>query len=343
MEIWFNSPAKMGRNKSDITKEQLLEALYETDTQIQAGEKLGCSQGTVSNLMAEYAIEAKAKGKTPKDDAIEMPDYTFEQSKILLSKLQKVSRPSVGYDEVEIDIETEFKILLIPQGDWHIGARFVDYDQLMEDIEFIARTPNIYVGLCGDYCDNYNTSSYKGGQVEQVLPIQDQKAHAETLIKKMEGKILWFINGCHDEWSYFSDGFDFAQFLAHKNQQGYYMGHNGRVLLKVGDILYKIYVTHNTQNNSRLNDSHGLKWVCRDDIGYDIGIKAHNHKPNVEEFVLRRKKRYGVSCGSYKGVDRNASKKGYPRVRLEIPGILLHPKEKEVILSMDYRELVKYL
>jgi len=137
----------MGRNRLEITKEELIEALDKTSTQAQAGELLGCSQGTVSNLMTEYEIEATASGETESDEALEMPDYTFEQSKILLGELQKVSRPSIGYNDVKIKINTNYKILLIPQADWHIGARYVDYAQLMEDLEFIANTPNVYTGL----------------------------------------------------------------------------------------------------------------------------------------------------------------------------------------------------
>ena len=333
----------MGRNKIEITKEELEKALDETSTQAKAGELLGCSQATICNLMAKHGIEAKARGETETDEALEMPDYTFEQSKKLLSELQKVTRPTVGYNEVNISIDTNYKILLVPLADWHIGARYVNYNQLLEDIEFIAGTPNVYAGLCGDYCDNYNTSAYKAGQIEQSLPIQNQKAHVETMIKKLEGKLLWFINGCHDEWSYISDGFELAQFLAHKSQQGYYMGHNGIVRLTVGDVPYKLFVTHNTFRNSAINDGHGLKWVCREHLGFDIGIKAHNHKPHTEEFILRGRRRYLVSCGTYKGQDRHGSKKGFPQTRLEIPGILLHPKKKEAILNIDYRELIKYL
>ena len=48
--------------------------------------------------------------------------------------------------------------------------------------------------------------------------------------------------------------------------------------------------------------------------------------------ILRRKTRYGVSCGAYKGKDRYSSKRGYPGLEHKIPGILLHPKKKEVIL-----------
>ena len=92
-----------------------------------------------------------------------------------------------------------------------------------------------------------------------------------------------------------------------------------------------------------MSEGHGLKWVCMQGGGFDIGIQAHKHKPHVEDFIMRRKRRYLLSCGSYKGPDRYGSKKGYPPLKLEIPGIILNPNEKEVIQNIDYRELLDYL
>jgi hypothetical protein len=107
--------------------------------------------------------------------------------------------------------------------------------------------------------------------------------------------------------------------------------------------VYKIFTTHNTFRNSTLNDGHGLKWILREHCGFDIGIKAHNHKPHLEEFILRGKTRYIIGCSSYKGQDRHSSKEGFPPTKLLVPGILLHPKRKEIIGNIDYRELKDYL
>lgn len=333
----------MARTNKNITKKELEKELGKSRTQAQAAKALEVTQPYISQLMKEYGLGAEAIGKTPKDSRIEMPNYTYKQVKTLTKQLMKTSVPTIGYDDVDIEIKTKHNILLIPEADWHIGAKWVWYDRLEFDIDFIRDTPNTFTGICGDLCDNILSSPFRAKNREQTLSVQQQKAFAETYLKELKGKILWLLNGCHCEWSHDNDGFDLAQYLAHKDQFGYFMGHNGFVNLTVGNVEYKMYVTHNTIDNSSRNDGHGLRWVCRETGGFDIGIKAHNHKPFIDDFIMRKKPRYAMGCGSYKGKDRYVSKRGYHPSTLEIPGMILNPDEKEVIMNLDYRELVKYL
>jgi len=333
----------MARTNKNITEGQLEEALNKTNTQTQAGKILGITQSYVSQLMKTFGMDAEVVGTTPKDERVEMPNYTYKQVRAITKQLMKASVETIGYNIVEMEIKTKYNILLIPMADWHIGAKWVWYDRLEEDIDFIRDNANVYTGLCGDFCDNIDSSPFKSKAREQTLSVQQQKAFAETYLKELRSKVLWFLNGCHDEWSHDNDGFDLAQYLAHKDTLGYYMGHNGWIKLKVGKITYKIFVTHNTINNSSLNEGHGLKHVLMKAGGFDIGIQAHKHRPHVETFILRKKRTHLLSCGSYKGSDRYGSKKGYPPLKLEIPGILLNPNRKEAILNIDYRELIKYL
>jgi len=333
----------MARTNRNITEKELKSALKKSTTQTQAAKILKVTQSYVSQLMKTFGMEATVIGKTPKDERVELPNYTYEQIKAITKRLMKTSVSTIGYDEVDIEIKTKHNILLIPQADWHVGAKWVWYNRLESDIDFIRDTSNVFTGLNGDLMDNINSSPFRSKAREQTLTVQQQKAFAETYVKELKGKVLWFLNGCHDEWSHDNDGFDLAQYLSHKDEYGYYMGHNGFINLKVGDVVYRIYVTHNTINNSASNDGHGLRWVCRETGGFDIGIKAHNHKPYVEDFVMRKKRRYGMSCGAYKGKDRYGSKRGYSPLKLEVPGIILSPDEKEVIMNIDYRELVDYL
>lgn len=333
----------MGRKELDITKESLGKALEEFPTQKLAADSLGCSQGTISNKIKKFGLGPKVIAKTPRDPKKEQVSFTWDEVKKILLKIQDENSKTVGYEKVEIEIESNGNILFIPISDLHIGSRYTYSRELIEIIELIKNNPQVLTGFNGDLADNYNTSAYKSGQIEQVLQIQKQKAIIETLVKELEGNILWFINGCHDEWSYFNDGFDLAQYLAHKDQQGYYMGHHGRVDIILNGIKYRTFVIHNTFRNSSINEGHGLKWVCREHVSYDIAIKAHNHKAHVEEFFMRGKKRYAMACGSFKGQDRNGSKKGYPPTGRTTPGFLLNAKKKEIILDIDYRNLVKYL
>jgi len=333
----------MARTNRNVTQKELEEALEKALTQTKAAKILGVTQSYVSQLMKHFEIDASMVGETPRDEKLEAPSYTYNQVKALTKGLMEVNSPTVGYDQVSIKLDTKYNILIVPLADWHIGARWVYYDRLEKDLEFIRDTANVFCGLNGDYCDNYEVSPYRQGRHEQQLSVAQQKAVCETYLKEIKGKVLWFLNGCHDEWSYINDGFDLAQYLAHKDQHGYYMGHNGVVNLKIGKVSYKLYTTHKAIGSTKRNPGNGLKEVLREHGEYDIGISAHRHVPHTEQFINKKLERYIVTCGPYKGQDRNGSQAGYAPTKLDIPGILLSPKERTIITNIDYRKLVQYL
>lgn len=332
----------MGRNSLDISEEELVEALKKTKTQSQAGELLGISQASVSNYMREFNISPKKLMNTPIIRAHQSPNLSYEELIQILVQAQEEEEPTVGYNEVDISIETDRNIAIFPTADWHIGARWVDYKRLIQMIEDIVNQPYAYTLLCGDFCDNYNQTAYRGGQVEEKIPIQWQKYAAEVFIKRLAPKGLGIINGCHDEWSWFNDGFDFAKYLASKGDC-YYLGHNGYINLKVNDIDYRIFMTHNTYRNSTINEGHGLRSALKEHGDFDVGVCAHAHKPFVETFVLRGEKKWIMRCGAFKGQDRHASKGGFPPTYECTPGFILNHDKKDVIMDIDYTKLLEYL
>jgi len=332
----------MGRSEIVIDKEELKEQLNLLPTQKKVGEHFGVSQATISNKIRDYEI-TKVAGRTDRDEKIEFPSLSWEKTKEILFAVQDENSPTIGYEKVEMEIETAGNILIVPLMDMHIGARYTYSRELIDLIDLIRDNPQVFTGFNGDLADNYNTSAYKSGQIEQSIPLMKQKAIVEALVKRLQGNILWFVNGCHDEWSYFNDGFDLAQYLSHKDRQGYYMGHHGRVDIFLNGIRYRIFVIHNTFRNSSLNEGHGLKWICREHVTYDMAVKGHNHTAHIEEYVLRGKNRYSMAGNAWKGQDRHGSKQGYPKTGKTTPGFILNSKTKEFILDIDYRNLVKYI
>lgn len=687
----------MGRKSLVIDKEELIEKLKELPTQNDVAEYFDCSQGTISNKVREYDIGPKLVMKTKKREGMELPEFSYDDLKKTLTQLEDRAEKSIGYNEVDIEIETERPIGILPLQDFHIGARYVFYRRLFESVDTIVDHPFIFTTLNGDYADNYNTSAYKAGQIEQAIPIQEQKASVESIIKRLAPSTLSIINGCflegtpvvaddytmkpietinrvlgkeesydvkkhwqnnyhsgdicrisylgntvfnipatnnhpfvglkreniqcpyrengrfckginvgkfcndrcknkpiikpetilagdlevgdfvyipkpkdpkgnkfttedmeifgwylaegstipekavtiftlgiterkqverlqeliethhsdkissttlierkkknvqslrvygkefaewickycgryshskklhidvinesneklaklvdcfrlgdghtrddyglditlttisedlawqlwhvllrigqfasirqqerknrdyddfqinyrperkqfrycetengyfvpiinietenydgivknlwieseehlyraggclqrncHDEWSYLNDGFDFAQYLANKSL-GYYMGHNGLIHLKVGNITYDIFVTHNTYRNSTINPGHGLASVAKEGVDFDIGVGAHVHKPHFEQRVIRGELKTLVIGGAFKGQDRYASKSGFPPLLGITPGFILNPVQKQVLGHMNYKEAFKYL
>lgn len=332
----------MGRNKIKIEKEELVQALRELPTQQDVAERFGCSQGTISNKIREYGIGPRLIAKTEKQKSKEIPTFSYEEAKKNLSELEEETEEKIGYNEVEVEIETDRPIMIIPVGDTHIGARYVYYRRMFRTVDDICEDPYKFTIMTGDYADNYNTSAYKAGQIDQQLPIQVQKGYVESVVKRLSQNTLGIVQGCHDEWSYFNDGFDFAQYLSSKSM-GYYMGHNGLIHLTVGDVLYDIYVTHNTYRNSILNPGHGLACVFKDIVDCDIAIGGHIHRPHFEQRVVRGKLRTISIVGSVKGEDRHASKSGFPPLLGCTPGFILNNKKKEVLGNINYKTLEKFI
>ena len=49
-------------------------------------------------------------------------------------------------------------ISIIPTGDWHLGSAACDVDKLKELLNWIKKTPDVYVIGLGDYIDAINLS-----------------------------------------------------------------------------------------------------------------------------------------------------------------------------------------
>lgn len=186
----------MGRNKIEIDKEELVEKLRELPTQQDVADYFDCSQGTISNKVQEYEIGPKLIRKTKKRESVELPNYTYKDLRKKLIGLEDNAEKTIGYNEVEIEVETDRPIGILPLQDFHIGARYVNYKRLFEAVDFITDDPFTFTTLNGDFADNYTTSAYKAGQIEQAIPIQEQKASVESIIKRLAPSTLSILNGC---------------------------------------------------------------------------------------------------------------------------------------------------
>ena len=101
----------MGRREIDIDEEELKEMLDILPTQQHVAEHFDVSQATISNRVRELGL-TQARGITDKDNKIEFPSLTWEETKDILLKVQEQNSPTVGYEEVKIEINTKGNILL---------------------------------------------------------------------------------------------------------------------------------------------------------------------------------------------------------------------------------------
>jgi len=269
---------------------------------------------------------------------------TFENLWHTLEKLQDESRKlSTWQEEANIEIDTDKPILFVGLSDLHIGAIQTKYRELRNTVELLADVPNIYVGSVGDTVDNYLPSFHNEGMFNAMIPPEVQKRLVEYLYEKIGDKLLFLVNGCHDEASHNADDFDWTKYLQEKFQC-VNLGFGGFINLKVGKITYRICARHKYRFNSSLNLTHTVKRM-REQIGnFDIGIIGHNHQSAIELTTIAGEEKVFIRPGSFKRADRYARSLGFTSAKTcDMPTVILYPDEKRMIPQLNIENAVTVL
>ena len=235
-------------------------------------------------------------------------------------------------DSVDIHVDTDTPIILGLISDAHVGAPTGHYDELISRIDLMASTPKFYVASVGDTIDNYMPTSHASGMFNQLVPPSVQKKLVEHQYMKLKGRWLAVVQGCHDEWSYEADEFDWSEYLSSRLECPN-LGFGGFVNLTVGEQTYKLHLRHKyPRYNSSFNLTHSVKRL-REQMGdFDIGVIAHNHQATIEQMVCGDGvDRLFVRTGSFKGADRYSRQLGYNDTGSCIPSVILYPDERRMI------------
>ncbi len=296
-----------GRPKKELTVEEIIEATkkvlerygYIQFTKI--ADELDVSYPTFLREKNRLGLDPKSIELTPRIEDFENPDWSDDDFINIMSKTDKQTPKTVGYNAFKFKFDES--IIILPIGDTHIGAETTEHLELAKLVKKIKETPNVKVILLGDYIDNFGKHSPGGGIHQQVMTITRQKKTTEWICEKLKGKILGVIQGDHEEFSYSSDGFDFGKYLANKSE-GVYLGLKGVLELQVGENLYTIYCDHRERWNSSDNICHGLKKTARKFVEADIYLGAHNHIPNSEWALERGEMKFFLKVSPWKRPDR---------------------------------------
>ena len=82
---------------------------------------------------------------------------------------EKQERLDTKQVKATVEIDDTKPIAIALWGDWHIGAKGVDYKRLDKDTETISTTDGLYWVGMGDYKDNYQSYGHVGAQYEQIM------------------------------------------------------------------------------------------------------------------------------------------------------------------------------
>ena len=253
---------------------------------------------------------------------------------------------SIEQSEAHLSIKTKNWIGIAFVGDLHIGNMASDYKTMLIHRDLIAKTPNLYVALNGDYCDNYIPSSHAAGMFEALFPPAVQKNLAKDYIESIKGKVLALVAGCHDLWGLKASDWDLTEYLA-KHGEAVYLGSGGTIYLTIGKVTYKIMMRHKYKYNSADNPTSTVKKMFEKMGGFDVGVLSHNHVAAVEESIKTgldgSLKRLFIRAGTYKVHDRFGKQHGFEKGMTSVPIVILNPNAREIRGFQDIQEGISYL
>jgi len=296
------SGSKKGRRKIELTAEELIGAMKANRFLKDAARDLGVSYPVFLREKQRLGLDAKPKELTKRIKHFEKIEWTDEDFIQEMEKIDDGLPKTIGYNTFKYKFDES--IILIYLADFHIGAETTEHKKIAETIKKCKEYSNVKVIFGGDLIDNFNTYSVGGGIHQQRIPVTRQKEIAEWICSYLgKDKVLGVLSGCHEEWSFTSDGFDFSKYLANKIGT-VYLGKRAVLELEIGENIYKVYCDHNSRWWSSENICHGLKKTCRQHIDFDLGFGAHRHVPNAENTFIRGKMVKTCKVSSFKRPDR---------------------------------------
>ena len=311
-----------------------------TDSIIGRAGRLDLKSGLIGNqtITKRYATP-KFMTQMPEVDDLTFDElwesaYAFQEASHQLSNRQDVA-------DIHLDVDHPIAVCFV--ADTHIGAIDTPLDIVRSRFELLEQYPYIYPAGCGDKVDNYLPTSHAAGMFGALFPPELQKELVENLYKRLIGRWLWIIQGCHDEWSHTADDFDFTKYLS-KRLGCPNLGFGGLVNLKVGKQDYQIAVRHKYRFNSSMNLTHAPKQLVRFDAkNADIAVVAHNHVTAIEQVSEKEKDRVYIRPGSMKGQDRWTRSIGFSESGRNMPCVVLWPNKRQMMSFMDLYQCVDYM
>lgn len=243
---------------------------------------------------------------------------------------------------ITLDIKDTKPIGIVFTGDWHIGGLYTAHKEMIEDFKTISNTDGLYNIAMGDYADNYNSNSHKGGIFEQQENPDKQKELIHYLFKKYLGHSnIAVLKGNHDNWSYKETGEDFVKYIAREIESPY-LWYGGEINLRFGNQVYRIIARHTYLGNSALNTTNSQRRLFDETQG-DIIALGHLHYNEVHSKSKAGKDTVWIRTGTYKRTDDYTQWVVGGQGDIRQPMVILFPDKKKILDFRDMYDGIKYL
>ena len=305
----------------------------------QIAKKFGLSPKTVESRF----LRAKKDG-TLKLAYGDKKSYTDEDIDNYIVAVREMQKRAEALDtkqvKAHITIDDNKPIAIAHWGDWHIGAKGVDYERFENDEELIQNTDGLYWTGMGDYKDNYQTWGHAGAQYEQILQPGMQDLYVKRTMQKNAHNCIALVRGCHDDWDKKGGDKDFIESMCsviakERGDKGpLNLWHGGDLYIKVGKIEYHFKLRHKYKYESSLNPENSMRRIMEMQGPCDVAISAHLHNPYIMERHLMGDYRIMARSGSYKIWDEFGQKLAGYKGKPGIPVMILYPDQKKIIPLM---------
>lgn len=153
-------------------------------------------------------------------------------------------RKPANYTYYKADKLIDNKAILVPFSDWHYGNKYCKVRELEENLEWAYDNKNVYIVLNGDLVESKTKSKRDEGIFTQINP-QEQLDYVFSHLRPFakEGRIVGMTNGNHEDSITKETGIEITGIMA-KELGVPYLKNGGFIAMKIGDELYKFYITH---------------------------------------------------------------------------------------------------
>lgn len=233
-------------------------------------------------------------------------------------------------NKADIAIDDDKPIGIAFWGDWHLGAKGVDYNQHDIDTDIIKNTDGLYIIGTGDYKDNNNAFVHPSSVQENLIATDLQDKIVEMKIEEVKDKIIALVRGCHDDWDKRNSNKNFIQNLCDISNS-INLWHGGIINLTLGEIEYRIAARHKYKNESGLNTTNTQRNFINDFGHCDIVAVAHKHFCEMHHTRRMSEETIYLRSGTYKAYDEFGQKLAGYEGGYGVPVVILYPDRREMI------------
>lgn len=257
-----------------------------------------------------------------------------------LEKMQELKKKSsYTQDRAVIELGDGSKpVALAPFSDQHMGAWSTNYQALTELTDELLNTPDLYIGLVGDY-GQYSIKLRSVLEVsDNLLPPEQQTDFIESWFEDIWHKVAfatWDNHGVERQEKQAGES-GLKRLLSRKVV---YFNGIGHIDIKVGDQIYKGAVSHRFRGNSFLNPVHAcMRYMRFEGIDREFAIMGDTHTPGLAKYADGERFRVAVNTGSIQNNSGFAKRYFSLTTHPVYPILVFHPDKHEMTPFWSIKE-----